>query len=137
MDFKRKINELELRIFSLEKNNDLMKKKINQLKDFYAAPFLLIDLLQLSALLYLTGGIFNPFSFLLVIPAIVSSTFLSMGTTIILGLITSSLLLTISIMIFSCLCNGYFVSIAFAVKPSTPTSENLGFSSIDFIFPVL
>ena len=46
--------------------------KINQLKDFYAAPFLLIDLLQLSALLYLTGGIFNPFSFLLVIPAIVS-----------------------------------------------------------------
>ena len=70
--------------------------KINQLKDFYAAPFLLIDLLQLSALLYLTGGIFNPFSFLLVIPAIVSSTFLSMGTTIILGFITSLLLLTIS-----------------------------------------
>ena len=71
--------------------------KINQLKDFYAAPFLLIDLLQLSALLYLTGGIFNPFSFLLVIPAIVSSTFLSMGTTIILGLITSFLLLLISL----------------------------------------
>ncbi len=70
--------------------------KINQLKDLYAAPFLLIDLLQLSALLYLTGGIFNPFSFLLVIPAIVSSTFLSMGTTIILGIITSVLLFTIS-----------------------------------------
>ena len=70
--------------------------KINQLKDFYAAPFLLYDLIQLSALLYLTGGIFNPFSFLLVIPAIVSSTFLSMGTTIILGLITSILLLSIS-----------------------------------------
>ncbi len=70
--------------------------KINQLKDLYAAPFLLYDLIQLSALLYLTGGIFNPFSFLLVIPAVVSSTFLSMGTTIILGLITSLLLLTIS-----------------------------------------
>ena len=70
--------------------------KINQLKDFYAAPFLLYDLIQLSALLYLTGGIFNPFSFLLVIPAIVSSTFLSMGTTIILGFITSVLLLIIS-----------------------------------------
>ncbi len=70
--------------------------KINQLKDLYAAPFLLYDLIQLSALLYLTGGIFNPFSFLLVIPAIVSSTFLSMGTTIILGLITSILLLTVS-----------------------------------------
>lgn len=70
--------------------------KINQLKDLYAAPFLLYDLIQLSALLYLTGGIFNPFSFLLVIPAIVSSTFLSMGTTILLGLITSILLFTIS-----------------------------------------
>ena len=70
--------------------------KINQLKDFYAAPFLLYDLIQLSALLYLTGGIFNPFSFLLVIPAIVSSTFLSMGTTIILGLITSLLLFILS-----------------------------------------
>ncbi len=70
--------------------------KINQLKDFYAAPFLLYDLIQLSALLYLTGGIFNPFSFLLVIPAIVSSTFLSMGTTFILGFITSFLLLILS-----------------------------------------
>ena len=70
--------------------------KINQLKDLYAAIFLIYDLIQLSFLLYLTGGIFNPFSFLLIIPAIVSSTFLSMGTTIILGLVTSSLILVIS-----------------------------------------
>ena len=70
--------------------------KINQLKDLYAAIFLFYDLIQLSVLLYLTGGIFNPFSLLLIIPTIVSSTFLSMGTTIILGLITSLLLLIIS-----------------------------------------
>ncbi len=70
--------------------------KINQLKDLYASIFLVYDLIQLSLLLYLTGGIFNPFSFLLIIPAIVSSTFLSMGTTIILGVVTSSLLLLIS-----------------------------------------
>ena len=70
--------------------------KINQLKDLYAAIFLAYDLIQLSILLYLTGGIFNPFSLLLIIPAIVSSTFLSMGTTIILGIITSLLLLMIS-----------------------------------------
>ena len=70
--------------------------KINQLKDLYAAVFLIYDLIQLSFLLYLTGGIFNPFSFLLIIPAIVSSTFLSMGTTIILGFVTSLLLLVIS-----------------------------------------
>ncbi|MDC0943152.1 ActS/PrrB/RegB family redox-sensitive histidine kinase [Pelagibacteraceae bacterium] len=66
--------------------------KVNQLKDTYASFFLLYDLIQLSILLYLTGGILNPFSFLLIIPAIVSSTFLSMGTTIILSVITSSML---------------------------------------------
>ena len=71
--------------------------KINQLKDLYASIFLVYDLMQLSILLYLTGGIFNPFCFLLIIPAIVSSTFLSMGTTIILGIITSTFLLIISI----------------------------------------
>jgi two-component system, sensor histidine kinase RegB len=66
--------------------------KVNQLKDTYASLFLLYDLVQLSVLLYLTGGILNPFSILLIIPTIVSSTFLSMGTTIILGVITSFLL---------------------------------------------
>ena len=70
--------------------------KINQLKDIYASIFLVYDLIQLSILLFLTGGIFNPFCFLLIIPAIVSSTFLSMGTTIILVFITSLLLLIIS-----------------------------------------
>jgi len=66
--------------------------KLNQLKDFYASLFLIYDLIQLSTLLYLTGGILNPFSFLLIIPTIVSSTFLNARTTIILGLITSILL---------------------------------------------
>ncbi|MAC44719.1 MAG: hypothetical protein CMJ00_00920 [Pelagibacteraceae bacterium] len=72
------------------------KVKANQLKDTYASLFLLYDLFQLAILLYLTGGIFNPFSILLIIPAIVSSTFLSMGTTIILGFITSLLLFTLT-----------------------------------------
>ncbi len=70
--------------------------KVNQLKDFYASIFLIYDLIQLSLLLYLTGGIFNPFSILLIIPAIVSSTFLSMGTTIILGIITTILILLLA-----------------------------------------
>jgi len=70
--------------------------KANQLKDTYASLFLLYDLFQLAILLYLTGGIFNPFSILLIIPAIVSSTFLSMGTTIILGFITSLILFTLT-----------------------------------------
>ena len=72
------------------------KIKVNQLRDTYASLFLLYDLFQLSSLLYLTGGILNPFAILLIIPTIVSSTFLSMGTTIILGVITSFLLFLLS-----------------------------------------
>ena len=72
------------------------KIRSNQLKDVYASLFLIYDIIQLSALLYLTGGILNPFSFLIIIPAIVSSTFLSMGTTIILGFFTSILLFLIT-----------------------------------------
>ena len=68
------------------------KIKTNQLKDLNSVLFLIYDLLQLSILLYLTGGIFNPFSLLIIVPTIVSSTFLSMGTTIILGTLTIGLL---------------------------------------------
>ena len=64
------------------------KIKINQLKDLYSTFFLVYDLLQLTFLLYLTGGISNPFSLLIIVPSIISSTFLSMGTTIILGTLT-------------------------------------------------
>ena len=64
------------------------KVRSNLLKDLYASFYLVYDLVQLSLLLYLTGGISNPFSILIIIPTIVSSTFLSMGTTIILGLLT-------------------------------------------------
>ena len=73
------------------------KVKTIQLKDLYASIFLTYDLIQLSFLLYLTGGISNPFSILMIIPTIVSSTFLSMGTTIILGILTSIFLYLLTI----------------------------------------
>ena len=62
-----------------------------QLLDKEAFFFLLIDVLQLSFLIYLTGGIANPFSIFLIIPAIFSSS--------ILGLRSNSLLVGISILI--------------------------------------
>ena len=71
--------------------------KTIQLKDLYASFFLMYDLIQLTILLYLTGGISNPFSILLIVPAIVSSTFLSVGTTIILGLLTLIFLFILTI----------------------------------------
>ena len=62
--------------------------KATLLKDLYSSSFLMYDIIQLSVLLFLTGGIFNPFAILLIVPTIVSSTFLSMGSTIILGSLT-------------------------------------------------
>jgi two-component system sensor histidine kinase RegB len=47
--------------------------KNTQLSDKIAFLFLSIDILQLSCLIYLTGGIINPFSIFLIIPAIFSS----------------------------------------------------------------
>ena len=62
------------------------KIRDTQLKDFYSTSFLIYDIIQLSLLLYLTGGDFLiHFQFLIIVPTIVSSTFLSMGSTIILG----------------------------------------------------
>lgn len=46
---------------------------------------IMFDLLQLSALLYLTGGLHNPFSLLLLGPVIVSAATLSLRSTVILG----------------------------------------------------
>ena len=66
--------------------------KSTLLKDLYSSSFLMYDIIQLSSLLFLTGGIFNPFAILLIVPTIVSSTFLSMGSTIILGSSTIFLL---------------------------------------------
>ena len=64
------------------------KVKTSQLNDFTSTSFLFYDILQLSILLYLTGGITNPFTILLIVPAIVSSTFLSLKSTINLTIIT-------------------------------------------------
>ena len=50
------------------------KVKENQLKNFRSTIYLLYDLIQLSLLLYFTGGITNPFIVFLVVPSIVSST---------------------------------------------------------------
>ena len=70
--------------------------KATLLKDLYSTSFLMYDIVQLSVLLFLTGGIFNPFAILLIVPTIVSSTFLSMGSTIILGSVTIFLLFVLT-----------------------------------------
>jgi two-component system, sensor histidine kinase RegB len=62
--------------------------KNTQLKDKPAFFFLLIDVLQLSLLIYLTGGIVNPFSIFLLIPTIFSSSNLGLRSNFLLVAIT-------------------------------------------------
>ena len=73
------------------------KVRENQLSNFNSTMYLLYDLIQLAVLLYLTGGITNPFTILLIIPAIVSSTFLTLRSTLNLSFITILILLTLTI----------------------------------------
>ena len=62
--------------------------KNTQLLDKTAFIFLLIDILMLSGLIYLTGGIVNPFSIFLIIPAIFSSSNLGFKSNLLLVSIT-------------------------------------------------
>jgi two-component system, sensor histidine kinase RegB len=71
--------------------------KENQLSNIKSSSYLLYDLAQLSLLLFLTGGVTNPFTILLIIPAVVSSTFLSLRSTINLSIITIVILIILTI----------------------------------------
>jgi len=62
--------------------------KKTQLSDRSAFIFLFIDIFQLSILLYLTGGVANPFVIFLLIPSVFSSSNLSFKTNSLLVLIT-------------------------------------------------
>ena len=62
--------------------------KENQLNNLYSTTFLTYDIFQLLILFYFTGGITNPFIFLIIIPAVFSSQHLSVKSSIILVIIT-------------------------------------------------
>ena len=72
--------------------------KNTQLSDKTAFHFLLIDILQLSFLLYLTGGIANPFSIFLIIPTIFSSSNLGLKSNLLLA--SSTILIIIFLTFF-------------------------------------
>jgi len=68
------------------------KFKENQLSNLSATVYLFYDIGQLGFLLFLTGGITNPFIFLIIIPAIFSSQYLNIWSSIILATFTSLIL---------------------------------------------
>ena len=71
--------------------------KENQLSNTKSSLYLLYDLFQLALLLFLTGGVTNPFIILLIIPAITSSTFLTLKSTLNLTIITIVILVVLTI----------------------------------------
>ncbi|MDC3101175.1 ActS/PrrB/RegB family redox-sensitive histidine kinase [Candidatus Pelagibacter sp.] len=73
--------------------------KKTQLSDRSAFVFLLIDILQLGVLLYLSGGITNPFVIFILIPSVFSSSNLSLRT--------NTLLVTLTIIIIIFLTFSY------------------------------
>ena len=67
--------------------------KKSQLSDRSAFIFLVIDILQLGILLYLTGGVVNPFIIFILIPSVFSSSNLSFITNILLVVLTTFIIL--------------------------------------------
>jgi len=70
--------------------------KKNELSTLDSTVFLFYDLFQLSFLLFLTGGIKNPFVIFLIVPSIISSTLLTLKNTFILVFATMLFLLIIT-----------------------------------------
>jgi len=60
----------------------------SQISDRSALIFLIIDILQLGALIYLTGGVANPFVIFLIIPSVFSSSNLGFRTNLLLVITT-------------------------------------------------
>ena len=73
--------------------------KKTQVSDRSALIFLLIDIFQMGALIYLTGGILNPFIIFLIIPSIFASSNLGLRTN--LSLIITTILIIIVLTFYS------------------------------------
>ncbi len=70
--------------------------KKTQLSDRSAFIFLVIDILQLGILLYLTGGIMNPFIIFILIPSVFSSSNLSFRTNCLFVFLTAIIIIILT-----------------------------------------
>mgnify|MGYP001438877749 CR=1 FL=1 len=76
------------------------KIKENQINNLISTIYLSFDIIQLGVLLFLTGGITNPFVFLIIIPAVFSSQYLTLNSSIFLSFIIIFILLIITFYYF-------------------------------------
>ena len=96
--------------YFIQKNNSTLSDK----KTFL---FLMFDVSQLISLIYLTGGIFNPFIILIIAPIIISASYLSALWTILLALYSTVLILII---------NFNYVPLTWEQSFITPSIYNFG-----------
>ena len=88
-------------LFSVITNLILQFKiKENQLNNLTSTLYLTYDTLQLGILFFLTGGVTNPFIFLILIPAVFSSQYLHFLSSIILVLIIILILIVLTFFYF-------------------------------------
>ena len=73
------------------------RRSPERLGDRAAAFYLAYDLLQLGVLLYLTGGLHNPFAVLILAPVIVSATVLSRFSTIALSVLALAVIVVLAL----------------------------------------
>ena len=78
----------------------IFKIKYHQLNNFIATSYLSYDIAQLGLLLYLTGGITNPFIFLIIIPSVFSAQYLNIWSSAVLVLFTSLILAILTFFYF-------------------------------------
>ena len=76
---------------------EFYKFYIQRLNNFWASLSILYDLIQLSFLLYLTGGLTNPFSILILVPTTIAVTFLSKRSSIIIAAVSIFMLSILAI----------------------------------------
>ena len=78
----------------------IFKIKYHQLNNFIATSYLSYDIGQLGFLLYLTGGITNPFIFLIIIPSVFSAQYLNIWSSVVLVIFTSLILAILTFFYF-------------------------------------
>ena len=78
----------------------IFKIKYHQLNNFIATSYLSYDIGQLGFLLYLTGGITNPFIFLIIIPSVFSAQYLNIWSSAVLVTFTSLILTLLTFFYF-------------------------------------
>ena len=88
---------------------EINKSKFLTINNFYATLSIFYDLVQLILLLFMTGGLSNPFSILIIVPTTISVTYLSRGS--------SQFIVTCSI-IFSTVIAFYHMPLPFPVNES-------------------